>query len=406
MKRCNIFVLLLLLSFQPVFSEILSQWRGPGRDGKYPETGLLKQWPAAGPKLIWDFEGIGNGFSSPAVTSDRVYVLGEIDKTGFLHAFDHQGNLLWKIAYGPSWTKSYPGSRSIPTIVDDKIYFTSGMGVIYCLNASDGKTLWSLDYLTQFSGENLMWGVAESPLVYDNKVIVTPGGNKALVAALDKDTGKTLWTCTDFTENSAYCSPVLVTHNGQRTILTMTEKSLLSLNPDTGKLNWRQEHKTKWDINPNTPYYFDGKVITSSGYGTTGTNLFKIAANGKSADLVWNNGELDSQIGAFVVVDGYMYGSGHDNSNWQCIDIATGKTMYESDQLRKKGNIIFADGMLYCYDENGQVALVKPNPQKFELVSQFKITKGNDQHWAHTVIKNKRMYIRHGNALMVYDIGK
>ncbi len=134
--------------------------------------------------------------------------------------------------------------------------------------------------------------------------------------------------------------------------------------------------------------------------------MFKLSEDGESVRRVWSQDTLDSQMGAAVLVAGYIYGSGHQNRGWHCLDWKTGKVRYTAREIGNKGAIIFSDGMLYCYSERGDVALVKPNPQKFEVVSSFQIKKGSGEHWAHPVIKDGRLYLRHGNALMVYHIAK
>jgi hypothetical protein len=185
----------------------------------------------------------------------------------------------------------------------------------------------------------------------------------------------------------------------------MTGESVIALDADQENYLWRQKHQTKYDINPNTPLYIDGYIYTVSGYGTGG-QLFKLSPDGNSAELVWAEETLDSQMGATIRVDGFIYGSGHDNKGWHCIDWKTGKVNYTTRELGRKGNIIFSDGMLYCYSEKGDVGLVKPNPGKFDVVSSFKVKRGSGEHWAHPVISDGRLYVRHGDVLLVYDIAR
>jgi len=185
------------------------QFRGPNRDGKSAETGLLKTWPKGGPELLWSVDGLGIGFSSVAVAGGFVYTTGMIDGEGFLFAFDLAGNLKWKESYGPEWTGSYKGVRTTPTVDDSRVYMFSGTGVMACFDAGSGKKLWDVDTLKKFDGENIRWGMSCSPLVDGNKVYCTPGGRKGTMVALDKMTGKTIWATTGLDEHSAYCSPIL-----------------------------------------------------------------------------------------------------------------------------------------------------------------------------------------------------
>ena len=190
-----------------------------------------------------------------------------------------------------------------------------------------------------------------------------------------------------------------------RLIATMIQKSIIAVNAADGKFFWQYPHATDYDINANSPIYQDGFIYCLSGYGSGGEKL-QIAADGKSVQKVWQNETLDSQIGAAVLVDGFLYGSGHKNRGWRCLDWNTGEEKFATRALGGKGNIIYADGMLYIYSEAGDVALVKPNPNAFVVVSSFKVVKGSDPHWAHLVIDEGRLYVRHGNALLVYSIAK
>ncbi|MBN2412133.1 PQQ-binding-like beta-propeller repeat protein [candidate division KSB1 bacterium] len=387
-----------------VYGAVDSQWRGPDRNGKYSEKNLLKSWPADGPELLWDFEGLGDGYSSVAVTDNKIYVTGAEKGNGSLFAFDLAGTLLWKKPYGPEWTLSYPGSRSAPTVVGKHVYLVSGFGIIYCFDSNTGNKIWSVDYFKTFGGKNIEWGVAESPLVDGDRVIITPGGPNAGIAALDRLTGKVVWKSKGFSEPSAYCSPIIVNHNNNRLLLTMAYKSIVCLNADTGEYYWSHTHLTEYNINPNSPYYKNGFVYCTSGYGTGGVML-QLSNDGKSVKEIWTNTLQDSKIGAFIEHDGFIYGSGDKYRDWTCLNWKTGESTYKSRELGK-GNVIFADGLLYCYSEKGEMALVKPDPEKLNVISVFRIRKGTSQHWAHPVIHDGRLYVRHGDALMVYSISQ
>jgi outer membrane protein assembly factor BamB len=391
------------LGFSIAFGQIESQWRGSNRDGIYPNENLLKAWPQDGPKEIWAMEGLGDGYSSPAVTADRVYLTGMTEGKGFLFAFDLNGKPIWKVSYGPEWNGSSPGARTTPTVVGNMIYLMSARGQVVCLS-TDGKKIWSVDLMAQFGARNLQWGITESLLVDGDRVFCTPGGPSVTIVALDRQSAKTIWKIEADGETSGYCSPCLVTHGKRRLLLTMTGKSFVGIDADTGEYLWRHSHVTDYDVNANTPLYHNGFVYTVSGYGTGG-QMFELSEDGTSVKRVWSQTKLDSQMGASVLVDGYIYGSGHNGRGWHCLSWKTGEVQYTARKIGSKGAIIFADGMMYCYGENGDVGLVKPNPQEFEVVSSFRVKKGSGEHWAHPVIKDGRLYIRHGDALMVYHIG-
>ncbi|MFC2154968.1 PQQ-binding-like beta-propeller repeat protein [Acidobacteriota bacterium] len=404
MKKIMMISLFIGVFILSAFGQMDSQWRGPNRDGIYPGEKLLEKWPAAGPKQLWATFGLGEGYSSAAVTGDRVYVTGLISGTGYLFAFDMKGKVVWKSSYGPEWDSGHPGARTTPTVVGNRVYLLSGQGLCACFD-SDGKKKWSVDLIRDFKARNLKWGITESLLVDGDKVFCTPGGADVMIAALDRHTGKILWKIKGNGQKSGYCSPWIVKHGNMRLLLTMTEKSVIGIDADKGTYLWSYSHVTSYGVNANTPLYHEGNVFTDSGYGTGG-QMFKLSKDGKIMDLLWSEDTLDSQMGAVVLVNGYIYGSGHRNRGWHCLDWKTGKVQFTAKELGNKGNIIFSDGMLYCYSEKGDVALVKPNPKTFDVVSSFKIEKGSGPHWAHPVIKKGRLYIRHGEALMVYDIAK
>ncbi len=405
MKKIFLVILLTFfgLGYSVSFGQIDVQWRGPNRDGIYPNESLLKTWPKEGPKLLWSVEGLGEGYSSPAVTADRVYLTGMTGGKGFLFAFDRNGKPVWKVSYGSEWNGSRPGARTTPTVVGDKIYLMSAKGQAVCFS-TDGKKIWSVDLMAQFGARNLQWGITESLLVDGDRVFCTPGGPSVTIVALDRHSGKTIWKIKADGKTSGYCSPCLVQHGKRRLLLTMTGESVVGVDADTGEYLWRNSHVTDYVVNANTPLYHNGFIYTVSGYGTGG-QMFELSEDGTSVKRVWSQKKLDSQMGAVVLVDGYIYGSGHNGRGWHCLDWKTGKVQYTARKIGNKGAIIFSDGMMYCYSENGDVGLVKPNSQKFEVVSSFRIKKGSGEHWAHPVIKDGRLYIRHGDALMVYHIG-
>lgn len=384
--------------------QVESQWRGPERDGIYPEKNLLKVWPEEGPPRLWLAEGFGDGYSSPAVAGDRIYITGEIKGEGFLFALDLNGRQVWRSSYGKEWSGSRPGARTTPTVVGNRIYLMSAHGGAVCFDTS-GKNAWSVDLAKKFGARNLQWGMTESPLIDGNKVFFTPGGRNSTVVALNRETGETIWDIKGNGETSGYCSPCLITHGKRRLLLTMTAKSLVAIDADSGEFLWSRSHTTDYDVNANTPLYDKGRVFTNSGYGTGG-QMFQITSDGNSADRVWTQKGLDSQMGAVVLVDGHIYGSGHNRRGWHCLNWATGEVQYSVRKAGNKGNIIFSDGMLYLYSERGDIALVRPNPEEFEIISSFRIREGSGEHWAHLVIKAGRLYVRHGDTVMAYDISQ
>jgi len=402
MKQIIFFFCLMSLLVSPSFSQDNSQWRGPNRDGVYPETGLLKTWPEAGPALLWHFDELGEGHSSAAVTNDRIYVNGELNGIGYLFALNLDGKLLWKIPYGEEWTESWPGVRSTPLVYEGKIYLMSGFGKLVCRKADNGDLIWTIDLLKEFKAPNIKWGVTENLLADGNKLFCTPGGPEASVVALDRNTGKLLWKCAAKGEASAYCSPAIFTHNNHRILVTHTASSVIGIDTETGKFLWSVDQPNTYSVHANTPEYIDGSVYCMSGYGKGGV-MIKLSNDGNSVTETWRSPSISNRMGGFVVLNGKIYGSDDSGKGWYCTDWKTGTDMY-SGKIAGKGNVISAEGLLYCYGDNGEIVLAQPTPTAFVKAGSFKVPFGAAQHWAHLVIKNGRLYVRHGNSLMVYDI--
>jgi len=407
-KQISILCISLFISGH-IFGQLLNDWRGPNRTGVYNETGLLKKWPEKGPDLLWSVMTLPKGNSSVAVANNMIYITGIKGSSEFLVAMDMNGNKLWETMYGRAWTESFPESRSTPIIENDRLYITSGVLDAACIDAKTGKIIWSEKVNDKFEGAFGRWGKAESPVILGNKIFFTPGGEKTTMVALDKMTGATIWTSESIHDVSAYVSPLLYEYKGKQYLVTVTEKYIVAFSPLDGKIIWKFDFGAlaqDANIHANTPLYKDGQIYVSSGYNHTGVML-KLSEDGNSVSQVWTDKTLDNHHGGVVLIDNYIYGSNWLNNSqgrWVCLDWTTGKTMYETDWFNK-GQIISAEGFLYCYDEkNGNVGLVKATPTKFDLVSSFKIAMGSGPHWSHPIIHAGILYIRHGEALMAYDI--
>jgi len=239
-------------------------------------------------------------------------------------------------------------------------------------------------------------------LIVDEKLFLTPGGKKYNMVALNKNTGALIWSSPGYGAESSYCSPQFIGDQSVPIVVTNTNDRIVAWNADTGEILWSHPQKNSRNIHPNTPLYHDGMLFSSTGY-KGGAMMLRLKDGGKAIEEVWKNPTVDTQIGGSVKVGNYVYATGHENRYWFCVDWNTGKIMYQVRDIAPC-NVVFADGMLYCYTEKGNMTLVKPDPEKFELVSSFKITLGTDQHWAHTVIHRGVMYIRHGDALMAFKV--
>lgn len=404
MKRILFFLTLASWLSTSTVAQVNAQWRGHGRDGIYNETGLLKSWPVNGPALLWHYDSLGEGHSSAAVTSDRIYTAGIQGGIGFLYCFDFSGKLVWKVPYGEEWTESWPGVRSTPVIFNGKIYQYSGFGKLICRSATNGAFIWSVDVLRDYGAPNIKWGVTENLLIDDNKLFCTAGGPQANVIALDPETGRLIWKSSGKGEESAYGSPAMIKLAGRHLLAVQTASSILGIDAATGNLLWSHDQPNKYSVHANTPLYHDGYLYCVSGYGKGGVML-KVSDDGNSVQEVWRNTSIDNRMGGFVLVNGKIFGSDDAGKAWYCLDWKTGTNMF-SEKITGRGNIIYADGMLYLYGDNGEIVLAEPLANSFKKVSAFMVPFGADQHWAHLVIGHGRLFVRHGSSMMVYDLRK
>jgi outer membrane protein assembly factor BamB len=402
MKQISAFFLLLfagsILSAQNTI-----QWRGENRTGVYNETGLLKSWSANGPELLWHYDKLGDGHSSVAIDADKIYATGITGEIGYLYAFDLNGKLLNKKEYGKEWNKNYNGPRGTVIVNDGKLYVYTGNGDLICLNQNTLVILWKKNIITDFGGQNIRWGVNESPLIVNEKVILSAGGKEHNVVALNKNDGSLIWSCQGEGDLSSYCSPLYIAEQQVPQIVTMMASHILGIDASTGKKLWSYPYENSRKIHPNTPLYHDNMLLCTSGYGK-GSVMLRLTNGGRNVEKVWKSDDLESKTGGVVKIGDYAYSSGDSHKYWYCLDWNTGETKYKDNSLGGTGVTIAADGMLYVYSEKGDMALVKPNPEKFEIVSKFPITMGTDQHWAHPVIYQGVLYVRHGDTLMAYRI--
>ena len=333
---------------------------------------------------------------------DTIYITGAEGGKGVLYALDLAGKIKWKQPYGTVWTKSYPLSRCQPTVEDGKVYLHSSNGWASCFEAETGKKVWMFDTLKKFRGQNIQWGIAESPLIVGNLFICHPGGRDTAVVALDKKTGGPVWTTKGFSEKSAYCSPLLVRIDSSEQIVTQTEDHIVGIAADSGKVLWKSPQRNKYAVHPNTPVFFDNMIFISSGYGH-GSQLLKLSADGSQAKQIWTQPKLDSHHEGVLLIDGYLYGS-PSKRKLLCMDPKDGKVVYEVDEVRK-ASIVYADERLYSYDERGGVVtLLDVSPSGYKVMGQFEAAEGSGPHWAHPVVANGVLYIRHGEALTAYDV--
>ncbi|MBN2023093.1 MAG: PQQ-binding-like beta-propeller repeat protein [Pirellulales bacterium] len=385
------------------------RFHGPNGDNISTDTGLLKEWPKDGPKLLWTAKGIGFGFAGVTMADGQIHTAGNLDDKTVVTAIDQSGRILWQAPNGEAWKGDWAGTRGTPTLDGPRVYHESPVGQVTCLDAKTGRPLWTRNILDEFGSQNIQWALAESVLVDGNRLICCPGGPQTAVVALNKMTGETVWKSPSASGDLiGYATPTLAEFQGLRMIFTMTLKALIGVNADTGELLFRVEHPTRYDVNATKPLFHDGHVFVSSGYGTTGSALYKLDVRGKtaSATKVWESRELDNHHGGVVLLNGYLYGAAHNfnSGRWICLDWKTGEMKY-AERGVGKGALTCADGMLYTMSEKRDVGLVPATPAAHKVVSRFKLPSGGEgPTWAHPVVRGGRLFIRHGECLYCYDV--
>lgn len=404
--------LFFLLSVNGVNAQVLSEWRGPGRTGIYPETGLLTSWPGNGPEQLWVLDSLPNGYSSVSVAHGTVYFTGIVDSMDVLVAVGLDGTLKWQVPYGRSWNSSYNPSRCTPTIDGDRAYVSTGLGDIACLNAHTGEVIWARKVSEEFNGTYGRWGIAESLLVLDDRVFFTPGGSQTTMVACDKMTGEVIWASKSLDDNPSYTSPLLIEWADTVTIVNVSQNYVFGISPADGSIRWTfdfgQFAGGEWRSNnhTNTPLFEDGKLYITSGYDHKCVQI-ELSEEGDAAYFAWVDSTLDVHHGGVVKIGNYIYGSsweGNRMGNWACLDWETGKLMYKAE-WENKGSVIAAGDKLYCYEEkNGNLALAEASPEGFRVISSFKVQHGKGPHWSHPAIHDGVLYVRHGQALMAFDI--
>jgi outer membrane protein assembly factor BamB len=410
-KKLIILISFLFSLFSGTEAQIQDGWLGPERNGHYSQNGLLNKWPDGGPKLLWETTDIGPGFSSVTVSENAVYITGRVEENDVLTTFTPDGKKKWALVYGKASKSSYPDSRGTASLSGEKLFLVSGSGDIVCIS-TQGKIVWSVNYYTKYDGVIPDFGISENPLVAGNKVIVTPGGKKVAMAALNSENGSIIWETPSIDDVTQYVNPILIEFGGKKLIITHSAKYILAVDMSTGKLQWKFDYMahsstSEWRFaHINTPIYHDGFLFVSSGYDKPALKL-RLNADGSPPTLAWKNDDLDPHVGGALLVGRYLYGSNWESSSygkWVCVDWNTGRTQWITPWYNK-GSLISADGLLYLFEEkNGHMGLVKPGPEKMDVISEFKITGGSGPYWAYPVINDGRLFLRHGNYLAVFSI--
>ena len=391
-----------------------SQWRGPNRDGVSVETGLLKDWPEAGPKLLWDAKGIGGGMGSVSIADGKIFVQGKRKEGQCIVALDAK-------TQAEVWTAvvSEKGDQpnGAPTVSDGLALAVSKDGKLLCCSASDGKKLWSKDFAADFGGQMMSgWGYSESPLIDGDAVIVVPGGKDAMLVALNKKTGETIWKAAapdmgkKGKDGAGYTGAMISNGGGVKQYLTLVGRGIISVRASDGKVLWTYNEIANGTANIPTPLVWDDYVFTSSGYGT-GAALLKLEKNGDGVaakeQYFLKAADFQNHHGGMVRIGDYIYaGKGHNNGFPTCLEWKTGKTMWEQADRpgKESAAVIAADGQLYFRWQDGVMGLIDASPAGYKLHGSFKLPVIKGQSWPHPALQDKKLYVRVQDDLLCFDI--
>lgn len=400
---------MLATTFQLSEAQKVYQWRGKNRNGIYNESNLMKQWPEKGPELLWFTEEIGAGFAAPVITSDKVLINGETDGNSFLFAFDLKGKLLWKSPnakefVGNGFAASYPGARSTPTVVDDLVYSMSGKGRLACFEVATGKEKWAVELVKDLAGLDSEFGFSESPLVDGDLVFCFPGGTINNITALNRFTGKTVWTSKAMADTTSFVSPLLISLPARKLIVTMSRHYVLGIDAKNGELLWSHKLENyKYDgEHCNTPFFADGMLYyCAAEENGNGMVKLEVSPDGSKIKELWRNKNAANGFGGFIKLGNHLFLA---TAKKQLVCLETDKGTVIDVLKPNSGSLIYADNRLYCYNDNGDMKLIKFENNQLIEVNKFKVDKGTKEHFSHPVIANGILYIRHGKALMAYII--
>ena len=389
-------------------------WHGLNRDGKSPETGLLKAWPEGGPTQLWVVTNeLGYGESSVSIYDGLIYASGlQHEGTNYSEAFgniwltalDMDGTIKWSKDVGPAYVGNhvYQGARATPTCDDGDVYLLRCLGILGCYDAKTGKTKWERNIRKDFKSHKIRWMFSESVLIIDDLVITTPGGTNTFMVALNKKTGKTVWESGPF-GGACYSSPIYVEYEGIPMIINGGADGIAGVHAETGKILWTHDFAAGNMANCPTPVFADGHVFWAVGYGKNGICI-KLSVNGEkvTATEAWRTKDIATQYGGYVYHEGYLYGNG--GYKWACLDFKTGELMWKATGV-KKGSICYADGMLYLYGiSKGHTMLVPATPKAFKPTGEFKAELRGKPARPHPVIEGGRLYLRFQEKLYCYDL--
>jgi len=373
------------------------QYRGPERTGISTETGILKTWPATGPKVLWSVP-IGGGYSGISAVGDRVYTMYGNAQGEFVACFSTaDGKEVWKTRIDANRDDGMgDGPRSTPTVDGGMVYAVGASGALVALKAAGGEKVWEKDLKTTFGARVPQWGVSTSPLVEKDLLILDAGGGQdKSVVALDKKTGATRWT--SFTDEPGYSAPLAVDIAGVRQILSFAGSSLVSVASADGKLLWSVPWRTDYNVNAAMPVFIPpDKVFISSSYGTGGA-VYAISKSGEAfkATQVWKSKIMKNHFNSSILYNGHLYG--FDDATLRCIDAATGLEKWNQRGF-SKGSLLLVDGHLIVFSENGLLAIAEATPEAYKEKARAQVLEGRT--WTMPALSGGKLYLRNQKTMV------
>jgi outer membrane protein assembly factor BamB len=423
MLRCPLRYIpgLLLLVGSPITADSAEgDWptfRGASRTAVAPDTDLLESWPKDGPKLVWETEGLGRGYSSPAIADGKIYTMGDglsiaDDADEYLICIDQSnGEVLWFSKTGPAWNSGqepWQSSRSTPTVDGDHVYALTAFGVLAKFTTA-GEEVWRKDIKAEFDGNKAdSWGYSESVLIDGDRLICTPGGEENTVVGLDKETGELIWSCGwPDVRGAGHSSIVISNIGGEKVYVQVTGSGAMGIRASDGKLLWTYDIPRTTAVIP-TPIVREDLVFFTAGYGTGGALVRQVpSGDGVAVEEIYPpSPELQNKHGGVVLVGDYVYGDSGDRGTPFCAELMTGEIQWKNRGSGKKSaSVVAADGHVYFRYSDGTMTLVEANPEEFREVGVFTVPGSGDRpSWAHPVIAAGKLYLREGDKLLCYAL--
>lgn len=411
-RLAGMFVMLTLCT-APAKGDDWAQWRGPNRDGHSAETGLLKEWPADGPKLLYKVDGLGGGYSTPSVVGDRIYLLNDVgiedEFVRCLNAAD--GSEIWSVRIGkvghPEQQPAYPGARTTPTVVGDVLYALGSDGDLACIETVTGAIRWQKSLQADFGGKYGEWAYSESPLVDGDVVVVTPGGPEATMVALHASSGEVIWKCADPEGDvAAYASIVVAEFGGAKQYVQFIQKGVIGVDAATGKLLWKYGKTAEGSpANIPTPVIGGDLVYTATNRGGAGAARITRMGDAFAAEEVYFDKSLPRSIGGSVLVGDHLYGTSPEGL--MCIEFATGKVVWKDRSIGASA-VLHADGLLFLHGEKGEVALVEATPEAYHEKGRFTPVDtpfdARKTTWTYPVLADGRLYLHDFGTLWCFEV--